>query len=181
MSVQTHHQFLLDFDNEQLFRENSNFCFFTKLQEIGIWTNYQHRSLPLPAHEPSAICLSGSSGARAVTFRRGASTQAALEKKKRQLTLWSEAGNSRCAECWKKASQNVTKHSSAVQCRAAGASYTSSGTPQHTGRDSSATANCMSGAVSSLLELQHHSLKNKKAFILILCRLNTLAVFHNVS
>lgn len=31
-----------------------------------------------------------------------------------------------------------------------------------------------------MLELQHHSLENKEAFILFLCRLNTLAVFLSI-
>lgn len=49
--------------------------------------------------------------------------------------------------------------------------------PQHTGSDSSATAKGISVAVSSLLELQHHSLENNRAFILVLCRLNTPLCF----
>lgn len=67
------------------------------------------------------FCLSGSSGARAVT---SSMVQASLEEKERQLSLWSEAGNSR--RCWKQGRSGCNQ---TQQCRAAGASHTSSGTP----------------------------------------------------
>lgn len=184
---------LFALDNEQLFCENSDLCFFTKLQETRIWTDYQQRSLPLPTHGPSANCLSASSELKQLPPQLPGTVCLHRQPwgEKRQLTLPSEAGQSgKSVSRWRKGvsecDQTDTASVQSTKCPE-GICYTL-GTPQHKdGGDSmslsagAAAANSTGAIVSRLAELQCQGLQNNNAFILILHRLSTPAVFRNVS